>query len=271
MTEIHPTAVVSPGAQIGKDCYIGPYCIIGEHVTMGDGCRLHSHVVVDGHTTLGKNNEIYPFASIGLKTQDLKWKGGTTYTQIGDNNTFREYVTIHSATSDGEKTIVGNNNNLLAYCHVAHNVILGNNIIMSNCATLAGHVVVEDMAIIGGMVAIHQFIHIGSMSMIQGLSAMSCHVPPYTLAYNKNLMAGLNVIGLRRRGIDDAARFELKKVYQLLFRSGLRRVQAVEQASELYKLPTSQNLINFVRNIEGPVIADVRVAKSSEDEAKSEE
>ena len=118
----HPTAIIHPRAQIGTDCQIGPYCIIGEHVTLGDRCHLHSHVVIDGHTRLGNENEIFPFASIGLKTQDLKWKGGLTRTEIGDGNTFREYVTIHSATSDGEVTTVGSRNHILAYCHLAHNV-----------------------------------------------------------------------------------------------------------------------------------------------------
>src|SRR5579863_7307033 len=128
---IHPTAVIHPRAEIGADCEVGPYCVIGEHVILGRSCKLHSHVVIDGHTQLGQGNEIYPFASIGLKTQDLKWKGGLTRTVIGDRNTFREYVTIHSATSDGGVTTVGSDNNLLAYVHVAHDVTLGNHGIMS--------------------------------------------------------------------------------------------------------------------------------------------
>src|ERR1700742_1523846 len=127
---IAPTAVIHPNAQIGAGSNIGPYCVIGEHVVLGAGCRLHSHIVIDGHTTLGDENEIFPFASIGLKTQDLKWKGGVTWTRIGHKNTFREYVTIHSATGDGEATVVGSNNHILAYCHIAHNVTLGNHIIM---------------------------------------------------------------------------------------------------------------------------------------------
>src|SRR5438034_7578357 len=122
---IHPTAVVHPKAQLGAECEIAPYCIIGENVVLGDGCRLHSHVVVDGHTRLGEGNEIFPFASIGLKTQDLKWSGGVTRTEIGDHNTFREYVTINSATGDNETTTVGSHNHILAYCHVAHNTTLG--------------------------------------------------------------------------------------------------------------------------------------------------
>lgn len=151
---VHPTAIIHPQAQIGAGCDIGPYCVIGEHVTLGGGCRLHSHVVIDGHTKLGKRNEIFPFASIGLKTQDLKWKGGVTRVEIGDDNTLREYVTVHSATGDGEVTRVGSHNHILAYCHIAHNCMLGDHIIMSNVATLAGHVTVEDYAVIGGQVGI---------------------------------------------------------------------------------------------------------------------
>src|SRR6266446_9843905 len=132
---VHPTAIIHPEAEIGLDCEIGPYCVIGEIVILGARCRLHSHVVIDGHTQLGQENEIFPFASIGLKTQDLKWKGGITRTEIGAHNTFREYVTIHSATGDGEVTTVGSDNNLLAYCHVAHNVMIGDHVIMSNVGT----------------------------------------------------------------------------------------------------------------------------------------
>src|ERR1700719_560280 len=127
---IHPTAVIHPRAEIGVDCRIGPYCVVGENVSLGDECILHSHVVIDGHTRLGKGNEIFPFASIGLKTQDLKWKGGITRTEIGDHNTLRECVTVNSATGDGEVTTVGSHNHILAYSHVAHNVVLGDHIIM---------------------------------------------------------------------------------------------------------------------------------------------
>ena len=142
---IHPTAVIHPNARIGADCQIGPYCIIGENVVLGDACRLHSHVVSDGHTTLGSRNEIFPFASIGLKTQDLKWKGGITRTEIGDFNTFREGVTIHSATNDGAATRVGSHNSLLAYTHVAHDCQLGNHIIMSNNASFAAQAAYDEL------------------------------------------------------------------------------------------------------------------------------
>ncbi len=178
---IHPTAVVHPKAEIGAECEIGPYCVIGEHVVIGPSCRLHSHIVIGGHTRLGQDNEILPFASIGLQTQDLKWDGGLTRTEIGDRNTFREYVTIHSATGDGETTIVGSDNHILAYSHIAHNVRLGHHVIMSNVATLAGHVLVEDYAVVGGLAAIHQFCRIGKMSIIGGCSKVVQDVPPFML------------------------------------------------------------------------------------------
>ncbi len=173
MSEIHSTAVIEEGAQIGDGCRIGPYCVIGPDVTLGSGCELHSHVVVGGRSEIGEGNEFYPFCSIGLKTQDLKWDGGISGTQIGSNNTFREYVTIHSATGDGDVTVIGSHNNLLAYTHVAHDCQLGDHIIMSNVGTLAGHVIVEDRAIIGGLAAVHQFCRIGTMSIIGGCSKVA--------------------------------------------------------------------------------------------------
>ena len=246
---IHPTAVIHPHAKLGDGCEVGPYCVIGEHVVLGDGCKLHSHVVIDGHTTLGKENEIFPFASIGLQTQDLKWKGGITRTQIGDGNTFREYVTIHSATSDGEMTTVGSRNHILAYCHVAHNVTLGNHVIMSNVATLAGHVTVEDHAVIGGLAAIHQFCRIGKMSIIGGCSKVVQDVPPFMLADgNPAETRTVNKVGLERNGVSEAAQTALKQAYKILFRDGLTITNALTRIeAELPALPEVQHLVKFVR------------------------
>src|ERR1043165_4582671 len=219
---IHATAIVHPKAQLGADCDLGPYFGIGEHVALGDGCKLHSHVVIDGHTTLGDGNEVFPFASIGLKTQDLKWKGGITRTQIGNNNTFREYVTIHSATSDGEVTAVGSNNHILAYCHIAHNCTLGNRIIMSNVATLAGHVTVEDHAIVGGLAAVHQFCRLGKMSIVGGCSKVVQDVPPFMLVDgNPGETRTINKVGLERNGLSNEAQSALRSAYKILFREGL--------------------------------------------------
>ena len=249
---IHPTAIVHPGAQIGSGCVIGPYCVIGEHVTLGDGCKLHSHVVIDGQVRLGRENEIFPFACIGLKTQDLKWKGGITHTEIGDANTFREYVTIHSATGDGESTRVGSHNHLLAYCHVAHNVTLGSHVIMSNVATLAGHVTVEDHAVIGGLAAIHQFCRIGKMSMIGGCSKVVQDVPPFMIADgNPAETRTINKVGLERNGVSEETQNALRQSYKILFREGLTVPNALARIEkEVPLLPEVQHLIQFVRTSE---------------------
>jgi UDP-N-acetylglucosamine acyltransferase len=252
MSQIHETAIVHSKALLGANCEVGPYCVIGEHVTLGEGCKLHSHVVIDGHTRLGKRNEIFPFASIGLKTQDLKWKGGVTRTEIGDDNTFRECVTVHSATGDGETTIVGSNNHLLAYCHVAHNVTLGNHIIMSNVATLAGHVTVEDQAVIGGLAAIHQFCRIGRLAMIGGCSKVVQDVPPFMIGDgNPAETRTINKVGLERNGISEEGQTALKLCYKILFREGLTISNAlVKIEKELPPLPEVQHLLNFVRTSE---------------------
>ena len=223
--------------------------MIGEHVEIGAGCKLHSHVVIDGHTKLGARNEIFPFASIGLKTQDLKWKGGVTRTEIGDGNTFREYVTIHSATSDGEVTTVGSKNHILAYCHIAHNVTLGNHVIMSNVGTLAGHVTVEDHAIVGGLAAVHQFCRIGKMSIIGGCSKVVQDVPPFMLADgNPAETRTINKVGLERNGVAEEAITALRTAYKILFREGLTVSNGLAKIeSELPKLPEILHLIQFVK------------------------
>jgi UDP-N-acetylglucosamine acyltransferase len=246
---IHPTAVIHKNAQIGANCQIGPYCVIGEHVTLGDECVLHSHVVIDGRTTLGRRNEVFPFASIGLKTQDLKWKGGVTRTEIGDGNTFREYVTVHSATGDGEVTTVGSNNHILAYCHLAHNVTLGNGVIMSNVATLAGHVTVEDCAVIGGLAAVHQFCRVGRIAIVGGCSKVVQDVPPFMLADgNPAETRTINKVGLERNGVSEEAQDALRRAYKILFREGLTISNALARIeTDLPPVAEIQHLIQFTR------------------------
>lgn len=250
MTEIHPTAVIAPGAKIGADCLIGPYCVIGEHVELGDRCHLHSHVVVDGYTTLGTDNQIFPFAALGLQSQDLKWRGGKTYTKIGNHNTLRECVTIHSGTGEGETTSIGDQNLIMAYCHVAHNCVLGSNIIISNGLAMAGHVMVEDFAVISGLVTIHQFVRIGTMSITGGSSKVNQDVPPYVMADGNPVRPrALNKVGLERRGVSPEAQLQLKRAYKLLFRSGLaldNSVAELESQGEL--LPEVRHLIDFVQH-----------------------
>ena len=245
----HPTAIIHPKAQISSGCEIGPYCVIGEHVALGEGCKLHSHVVLDGYTALGKENEIFPFASIGLKTQDLKWRGGITRTQIGDGNTFREYVTVHSATGDGEVTRVGSRNHILAYCHVAHNCTLGDHIIMSNVATLAGHVTVEDHAVIGGLAAVHQFCRIGKLAMIGGCSKVVQDVPPFMIADgNPAETRTINKVGMERNGISEDVQNALRQAYKILFREGLTIPNALAKIErDLPLLLEIKHLIQFIR------------------------
>jgi UDP-N-acetylglucosamine acyltransferase len=246
---IHPTAVVHPKAILGEDCEIGPYCVIGEHVELGSGCKLHSHVVIDGYTRLGQRNEVFPFASLGLKTQDLKWKGGITRLEIGDENTFRECVTVSSATGDGEATMVGSHNHVMAYSHIAHNVTLGNHVIMSNVATLAGHVVVEDFAVVGGLVAIHQFCRIGKLSITGGCSKIAQDVPPFMMVDgNPAETRAPNKVGLERRGVSDAAQAALRTACKILFREGLTIPNALARIEqELPPLEEIRHLVEFTR------------------------
>jgi UDP-N-acetylglucosamine acyltransferase len=252
MRSIHPTAVVHAAAHIGEGCFIGPYCVIGEHVQLGERNKLHSHVVIDGNTSLGIGNEIYPFASIGLRTQDMKWSGGITRVEIGDNNTFREHVTVNSATADGGVTRVGSHNHILAYAHVAHDCTLGNHIVMSNVATLGGHIVVEDFANVGGLAAVHQFCRIGRMSIIGGCSKVVQDVPPFMLVDgNPAETRTVNKVGLERNGVPDETQNALKHAYRMLFREGLTIPNALARMeSELPNSAELKHLVYFARSSE---------------------
>ena len=246
---IHSTAIVHPKANVAANCDVGPYCVIGEHVTLGDNCKLHSHVVIDGHTKLGRDNQIFPFASLGLRTQDLKWKGGVTRLEIGDRNNIRECVTIHSATGDGEATVIGSDNNILAGSHIGHNVVMGDHIIMSSYAALAGHVVVEDFAIVGGLSAVHQLCRVGRMSMIAGCSKVVQDVPPFMIVDgNPAETRTINKIGMERNGISEETQTALRQAYKILFREELSAPNAlVKIEKELPPLPEVQHLVQFIR------------------------
>ena len=248
---IHPTAIIHPKAQIGADCEIGPYCTIGEHVVLGRGCRLISHVFIDGHTTLGEDNIIYPFASIGLRTQDLKYKGGVTHTRIGDRNTIRECVTIHSATNEGDSTVIGSDNNILANSHVAHDVQMGNHVIISLSA-IAGHVVIEDHALLGGGSAVHQFCRIGTMAIIGGCTKIVQDVAPYMLVEgNPATTRAVNKVGLERNGVSTETQTALRQAHKIFFRDGLTATNALARMeSELPDLPEVRHLIGFIRRSE---------------------
>ncbi len=251
-SNLHPTAIVHPDALVGEDCWIGPYCIVGAGVRLGARCRLHSHVVLDGNISLGSDNEVFPFACLGLKTQDLKWKGGATRVEIGDRNVFREYVTVHSATSDGGTTRVGSDNHFLAYVHLAHDVTVGNHVVMSNVATLAGHVVVGDHAVIGGLAAVHQFCRIGSFAMIGGCSKVVQDVPPYMMADgNPAETRFVNKVGLERNGFPPDTIKHLVSAFKIFFKEGLTTSNALTKATgELPPSPALDHLLNFIRTTE---------------------
>jgi UDP-N-acetylglucosamine acyltransferase len=246
---IHSSAVIHPKAQIGSGCDIGPYCIIGEYVTLGENCKLHSHVVVDGHTNLGKENEIFPFASLGKKTQDLKYKGGVTRLEIGERNVFREGVTIHSATGDGDATQIGSDNLFLTYVHIAHDCVLGNHIIMSGYAGLAGHVVVEDHAILGGYTAVHQFCRVGRLAMTGGCSRIPQDVPPFMIVEgNPAETRTINKVGLERNDVSNEAQTALRRAYKIIFREELSVPNALLKIEEeLPPLPEVRHLVQFIR------------------------
>lgn len=219
MTNIHPTAIIHENAQLGQDVEVGAYSIIGEHVKIGDGTKIQSHVVIEGHTQIGKNNQIFSFASIGKIPQDLKFGGEESRLIIGDNNRIREYVTMNPGTKDDRmETVVGSNCLFMISTHVAHDCVIGNNVIMANNATLAGHVVVEDFAIIGGLSAVRQFVRIGKHVMIGGMSAVEQDVIPYSLVVgDRAKLAGLNLVGLERRGFDKDEIKALRNAYKDVF------------------------------------------------------
>lgn len=246
---IHPTALVHPNARLGTDCHIGPYCVIGPEVELGPRCRLHSHVVIDGATRLGEGNEVFPFASLGLRSQDLKWQGGHTRVEIGDFNIFREGVTVHSATEEGGVTHIGSHNAFLAYAHIAHDCQLGNHIIMSNFAGLAGHVVIEDYAVLGGYVAVHQFCRIGTLAMLGGCTKIRQDVVPYMLVDgDPGETRSVNLVGLERRGVSLEARAALKQAHRILFREQLAVPNALARIEqEVPPLPEIRHLLAFVR------------------------
>lgn len=247
--QIHPTAIIDPGAEVGEDCEIGPYCVVGAGVRLGPGCRLVGHVVLQGPSTFGRNNLFHPFCSIGGKTQDLKYTGEPTYLEVGEGNEFREYVTVNRGTGPGEKTVIGDRNLFLTYAHVAHNCEVGNHCIFSNNGTLAGHVVVEDYAIISGLAAVHQFCRIGRHSIVGGCSKIVQDVPPYFVADgNPAEVRAVNQVGLQRRGFPDETIAALRKALRLLYNKSFNTSQALEQVElQLGGVPEVRELIAFVR------------------------
>ena len=253
MAEIHQTAMVEDGAILGEGVKIGPYAHIGKDVKLGAGTTIGQGAIVDGHTTIGENCQIFPYALIGMKTQDLKYiEGSTSFVEIGNRTVIREFTTVHLGTKDGEKTIIGDDCLIMAYCHAAHGVIIGNHVIMSNNAQLAGDVHVDDYAIIGGMAGTHQFTHIGRHSMVGGMAKVRQDVPPYMLCdmvdgYLKAV--GPNVVGLTRRGFSKEVIQALKEAFRFIYRDGLNRTQALERVeNDIEQLDEIKELVSFYRN-----------------------
>ena len=253
LREIHETAIIHPGATLGRDVVIGPYAIVGEHVVLGDGCLVGPHVTIDGWMIVGRNNKFYHSGSIGCEPQDLKFRGEKSDLVIGDNNIFREYVTVSRGTEGGGgETRIGGNNLFMAYTHIAHDCQIGSHVVLANATNLGGHVHVEDRVIVGGMCGIHQFSKLGKMSMLGACTKIVKDVPPFVLVDgNPAKVAGINVVGLRRNGIKPETRDEIKKAYRILYRSNLGVMQAIEQMEqELQGGPEIDHFIRFLRNAE---------------------
>lgn len=250
--KIHNTAIISPKANIGQNVEIGPYCIIGDEVEIADNTILKSHIVVEGNTKIGKNNIIYPFVTIGLAPQDLKFKGEKSQVIIGDNNSIRENVTIHLGTKDGAMvTKIGSNCLLMVGAHIAHDCVIGNNVILANNATLAGHVEVGNNVIIGGLSAVHQFVRIGAGAMIGGMSGVESDVIPNGLVMGERAaLAGLNLVGLKRRGVEREEIHALRNFFKKVFSDNetqfSNRVELAAQEFAEFKIV--QDVLSFVKS-----------------------
>lgn len=254
---IHPTAVIEVGAELGTDVSIGAYSVIGSNVKIGDGSKIASQVVIDGHTTLGANNQVFSFTAIGSEPQSISYKGEPTEVQIGDNNVFRENITVNRGTIDDEGiTSIGSDNLFMAYVHIAHDCRLGSDLLFSNNASLAGHVKVGDYVVLAGYTLVHQFVRIGEHSFCGVSTYCTLDVPPYMLvAGNKAITHGINIRGLRRRGLDKDTILELKRAYKTVYRSGHTMAHALDElAKHDWQSTQVKDLIAFIKESKRGVI-----------------
>lgn len=251
-TDIHRTALVSSEAELDDGVNVGPYTTVGSGVKLGIGVSVGSHAVIEGNTTIGAGTRVFPHAVIGTIPQDVKFEGEESRLTIGENCTFREFVTVNRGTKGRYETIVGSNVLAMAYSHVAHDCIVGDNCILSNAATLAGHVELGEYAVIGGLAAIRQFCRVGAHAFIGGLCGISKDVMPYVkVGFDPTRVVGLNTVGLQRRGFDEETRGNLKKAYSIVFRQNLNTTQAVEKLeAELGGVPEVRRIIDFVKTSE---------------------
>ena len=264
---IHPSAIIHPKAKLDATVQVGPYAVIDEGVELGAQCVVGPHVYLTGVTKIGSHNIFHAGCVIGDAPQDLKYKGEPTRLRIGGHNVFREHVTVHRSTHVDDETIIGSHNFLMANCHVAHNCQLGDHIIIANGALLSGHVTVQDRAFISGNCVVHQFIRIGTLTMMQGGSAVGQDLPPFTVARGINTICGLNVVGLRRAGFTAEQRIELKRLYHLLFRSGKNLRATVEEAQKTFTSPPAKIMLDFVASAKRGVCTDAsRAISENEDE-----
>jgi UDP-N-acetylglucosamine acyltransferase len=248
---IHPTAIIDPKAEIGEEVEIGPYSVIERDVFIDEGTKIGPHVVIRHGTHIGKRCQISQFASIGEAPQYSGYKGERTFLRIGDRNVIREFVTLHRGTvKGGGRTVIGNENFIMAYSHVAHDCQIGNQVVMANGATLAGHILIEDFAIIGGLTAIHQFCRVGAYAIIGGVSGVLMDIPPYTKAQgDRAKLFGLNTVGLKRANFSEETLRALKKTYRIIFRSGLTLEKAMKQVGEdeIAQTPEVQHFLQFIQ------------------------
>jgi len=258
---IHPTAIIHPKAKLDSTVRVGPYSVIDESVEIGPGCIIGPHVYITGVTTIGAENEFHAGAVIGDKPQDFKYDGSPTAVRIGNKNFFREHCTVQRSTKPGEETVIGSNNFIMHHSHVGHNCVVGNHVILGGGAILAGHAVVQDRAFLSGNCMVHQFTRVGTLALMQGGSAISKDLPPFTIALHENEICGLNIIGLRRAGFTSEQRLELKAAYRALFRSGKNMRAAVAEAQTKYPSGPARTLLDFVAASKRGVCSDVSRAK----------
>jgi len=254
---IHPTAIVHPKARLDGSVRVGPYAVIDEGVEIGPGCIIGPNVYLTGQTKIGANNHFFAGCVIGEAPQDLKYRNQPTGLRIGEENVFREHVTVHRSNKAEEETIIGSRNFLMQHSHVAHNVTMADTVIVAGGALLAGHVNVAEHAFISGNCLVHQFVSIGQLSLMQGGSAVSKDLPPFTVARGHNRICGLNTIGLRRAGINAEERLELKQLYNLLFRQGLKLRTAITTARKQFSSPAAKVMLDFVAGSKRGVCADI--------------
>src|ERR1700682_6165287 len=254
--QIHPTAIVDDGAKIGAGTTVGPYCVIGPNVAIGENCWLQHHVTLTGPMRAGSGNKFYAYCSIGQQTQDLKYQGEPTYLEIGDENTFREFVTVNRSTTSEGKTRIGHRGNFLAYSHIGHDCTVGDEVVFSNDGTLAGHVQVGDHAIMGGLTAVHQFCRIGRYAITGGCSKIVQDIPPFMIADgNPAEIRGVNLVGLERKGYAGEKVKRIKEAFRLLFRSKYNTRQAIEAIrKELAPSEEINQIVEFIEKTERGII-----------------